>query len=329
MVPYKEQYASIKIPVLSITGYFDDGQISALHYLKEHYRYNKNANHYLIIGPYDHFGAQIGGYPELRGYTLDPKALIDTREITFQWFDHILRGGPKPQLVKDKINYTVMGANEWRHAPSLEKMKDTALRFYLSDMKSGNEYRFSNKKPSKPGVLLQQVDLADRKTFNNDYYPGVIINKEINRSNGLFFISEPFDKPVSINGSFSGLLRATINKKDMDIGLVFYEVMPTGEFFHLSYYLGRASYANDMSKRQLLIPGKPASIPFSRVRLTSRQLSKGSRLLVVLNINKNPWAQVNYGTGKDVSDETIADAKEPLQIKWHTDSYIDIPLSWR
>jgi hypothetical protein len=35
----------------------------------------------------------------------------------------------------------------------------------------------------------------------------------------------------------------------------------------------------------------------------------------------------NYGTGKDVSDESIADAGEPLRVKWHNDSYVNVPLS--
>jgi hypothetical protein len=39
-------------------------------------------------------------------------------------------------------------------------------------------------------------------------------------------------------------------------------------------------------------------------------------------------AQVNYGTGKDVSDETIEDAQIPLQIKWYNDSIIKIPV-WK
>jgi len=41
MVPYKDEFARINIPVLTITGYYDDGQQSALHYLKEHYKYKK------------------------------------------------------------------------------------------------------------------------------------------------------------------------------------------------------------------------------------------------------------------------------------------------
>jgi uncharacterized protein len=37
--------------------------------------------------------------------------------------------------------------------------------------------------------------------------------------------------------------------------------------------------------------------------------------------------QINYGTGKDVSDETISDAGEPLRIQWFGGSFIEIPIS--
>lgn len=51
-----------------------------------------------------------------------------------------------------------------------------------------------------------------------------------------------------------------------------------------------------------------------------------SRLVIVLGINNNFRWQINYGTGKDVSDETINDAKIPLQIKWYTNSVIRVPV---
>ena len=329
MVPYKEEFAKIDIPVLTITGYYDDGQQSALHYLKEHYKYNKNANHYLLIGPYDHFGAQRARKDAvLRGYTIDPVAQISTPEVTFQWMDHVLRGGKKPELLKDRINYQVMGANVWKHAPSVERMSNDMLTLYLTDVKAGDYYRLSREKPSKPGALDQVVDFADRKTSNNDYYPLPIVGKKPDLSNGFAFISEPFDEPVEVSGTFLGEIRATINKKDMDIGVILYEVLPDGELFHLSYFVGRASYASDMAVRRLLTPGKVESIPFHKTRMVSRRLGKGSRLLVMLNVNKNAFAQINYGTGKDVSDEDIDDAKVPLQIKWHNDSYVKIPI-WK
>jgi putative CocE/NonD family hydrolase len=325
MVPYGQDFKHINIPVLSITGYYDDGQVSALEYLREHYKYNPSAEHYLIIGPYDHFGSQVGGVAKLRGYQVDSVALINTREITFQWLDYILKGGKKPALIKDKINFEVMGANHWKHVPSLNKMEDHQIRFYL-DSVSGKKI-LSDQKPAKESFMVQRVDLSDRTTFYNDYYPEPIIKKEVDTTNGLFFITKPFNQAVSVSGALQGELKAIINKKDMDVGLVLYEVTPAGEYFQLSYYLGRASYASDMSKRKLLIPGKMENIPFYRSRVFSRQLQKGSKLLLVLNIDKNPFAQINYGTGKDVSKETVKDAGIPLEIKWSTGSFIELGFS--
>lgn len=114
----------------------------------------------------------------------------------------------------------------------------------------------------------------------------------------------------------------------MDFGVTLYEVMPNGEYFHLSYFIGRASYATDITKRKLLTPNAIETIPFSNTHLVSKQLSKGSRLLVAININKNPFSQLNYGTGKEVSTETINDAKEPLKVKWFNDSFVKIPV-WK
>jgi uncharacterized protein len=58
----------------------------------------------------------------------------------------------------------------------------------------------------------------------------------------------------------------------------------------------------------------------------SRKVIKGSKLLLVVGVNKSPDWQINYGTGKDVSDETIKDSGIPLEVKWYNDSYVEIPV---
>jgi len=326
MAPYKKDFEQINIPVLAFDGYYNDSQNSSLYYVRELQKYNPKTPVYVIIGPYSHFGAQMGGETTLNDYKVDSTAIINVKEITYEWFDYILKNGTKPSILKDKINYEVMGANEWRSAPSLDKMSNGVLKLYLTDNKSGNFYALSNKKPTQKKYLCQEVDFANREIQNNDYYPDPIIRKEIETSNGFIFISEPLKESMLINGSFLGEIKASINKKDMDIGVTLYEVMPNGEYFHLSYFLGRASYAKDSTKRNLLNPNAIESIPFSNTHLVSKQLSKGSRLVVSLNVNKNPFSQLNYGTGKEVSDESIENAKEPLRIKWYNDSYVEIPI---
>ncbi|KFF06736.1 CocE/NonD family hydrolase [Flavobacterium reichenbachii] len=330
MAPYGKEFAAINIPVLAIDGYYNDSQNSGLYYLRELEKYNPRADYHLIIGPYSHFGAQREGATVLNGYKVDADALINTNKITFEWFDYIFKSGPKPEILKDRVNYQVMGANEWRSAPSLAKINNGFLTLYLTNSKNKGEnfYSLTSKKANKLGYLVQEVDFADRQLSNNDYYPDPIIKQEIDTSSGFAFISDPLKKPILVNGSFIGEIKASINKKDMDIGVTLYEVTPTGEYFHLSYFIGRASYAKDITTRRLLKPEKIESIPFSNSHLVSRQLNKGSRLLITLNVNKNPFSELNQGSGKIVTEETIKDASVPLKIKWYNDSFVKIPI-WK
>ncbi len=326
MVPYGEEFAAIDIPVLTITGYYDDGQGSALHYLAEHERHHEKPEHYLVIGPYDHFGAQQTGADVLRGYTLDPHARINTPELTFDWIDHILKGAPKPAILKDHINYQLMGDDTWRHAASLKALDGTTERFYLSTTPSGMWHSLTRKQETTEASLGQTIDLADRETSYNDYYPWPIVREALVLDNGHAYISAPLEEEMIFAGRFSGRLDIRINKRDVDVGITLYELLPDGRAFHLSYYMGRASFARDMTRRQLLTPGSVESVPFSRSRMVARKLSKGSRIVAVVNVNKNAFAEVNHGTGKPVAEESVADAGEPLTTEWLNTSYIDLPL---
>jgi uncharacterized protein len=327
MQPFAGDYAKINIPVLTMTGYYDDANAGAVRYFIEHYQYNPHANHYLLIGPYPHAASMSSRVPAvIEGYAIDPVAQIDSLELTYRWFDYVMRGGPRPSFLQDRVNFEVMGANLWGHAPSIEAMSNERLTLYLTDQKAGEQYRLSPRKPERLGDLEQTVDLADRRSELSLFPDSAIIDLP-KIDSGFAFVSDPFDVPVSVAGIITGKLDLSINKRDLDVTLAVYELMPNGKLFWLAYYLGRASYAEDMSSRKLLTPGVRTWMPFTRTGLVARQLSKGSRLLVLLTVNKNSWAQVNYGTGKDVSDESMADAKEPLEVHWYNDSFVQVPIS--
>jgi putative CocE/NonD family hydrolase len=343
-VPSAEEFAQLTIPVLTTTGYYDSGQIGALSYFIHHYEYNPRAEHYLVIGPYDHIRGQRGTIgpmgnsiiSALRGYELDPAAQIDLIGLRYQWFDYIFKGGEKPAILRDKVNYEVMGANLWRHEPSLAAMSNRTLSFRLSSARLGNAHRLQQQtSAATEEFVTQSVDLADRTDVNwaspdnpidqalDDWN---IIDKAPNLRHSVEFVGEPFDRPIEVSGLFSGTLEFVSNKRDFDFGVTLFELTPKGEYFQLSYCWARASYVRDRGNRQLLNPGKHESLPFQSGRLTSRQFQAGSRPVVVLSIIKQPGEQINYGTGKEVSDETIADASVPLQIKWSSQSLVEIPV---
>jgi uncharacterized protein len=328
MTAYGTDYRKLDIPILAIDGYYDDGQSNAVRHLRHHFRYRPDAEHYLVIGPYEHFPVQASWKPwMIRGYAIDSVAQLDTPELTFQWFDYVMKEGPKPAILKNRINYQVMGANEWRSAPSIEAMSSEKLTLHLSAARSGDYYSLSAQRPSGPAVVTQRVDFADRTTTSFGAYPSTVLSARPEFKEAQLFVSEPFDPPAAVSGLFSARLQAISNKKDMDIAMVLYEITPSGEFFHLSWTVQRASFAKDMRKRMLLVPNVRQTIPLDNTHLVSRQLSKGSRLLVALTVNRTPDYQINYGTGKDVSTESIADAREPLVVQWLGESTVTIPIS--
>ncbi|MFS4473268.1 CocE/NonD family hydrolase [Chryseobacterium sp. T20] len=321
MVPYKEDFSKINIPILTTTGYYDDDQIGALYYFKQHHLYNKNADHYLVIGPYNHGGAQSFGFTYVNGNPIDPVARISIDDLAFSWFDYILKGGKKPEMLKDKINFQVMNTNTWKHVADLDKMHNSSLKFYLQDKKNTSSV-FN--KPENKTFTTQIVDLKNRD--QKDTYYKVSKKDSIKMTNSVAFESEVLDKDIAMSGNLSGVFNVSINKKDFDTDTYLYQIQPDGKSSLLSTHIVRASYAKNNEKRQLLEPNKTEQIPINNSYFMSKKIEKGSKLLLLVGVNKSPNWQINYGSGKDVSDETIKDSGEPLQIKWYNDSYVEIPV---
>ena len=341
MSPYGKEFATIDIPVLTTTGYYDSGQEGAMYYYTQHTAHRPSGEHYLVIGPYDHPGGQRGTITPtgnqsrfLRGYAIDSIAQIEIPgRLRYEWFDYVFKGAPKPALLRDRVNYQVMGANVWKSAPSVSAMGGRSLKMHPSAERTGTAYRLSERSDARR-TIVHTVDLADRSdvdapNIDQALDTWTIVDSAPHLANGLEFASEPFAAPIEISGLFSGRMDFVTNKKDFDLGVTLFEKTAGGEYFQLSYMWQRASYAKYRTRRQLLLPGKLQHLEFTSSRLTSRQFSPGSRLVVVVSIIKQPGEQINYGTGKDVSRETIADAGAPLRIEWQTTSEFVIPVGNR
>jgi uncharacterized protein len=332
MIPYKEEFSRISIPVLETAGYYYGGPGSAVYYLSQHVKYRPDAQHYLIIGPYDHFMAQrgtataAGDVETVSGYKLDPAAKIDLTEVRYRWFDFTLKGGAKPAILADKINYEVTGANVWKHAASLAAMATESARYFLSSDTGSADHAYRMSTAPSTAAIPLSVDFSDRRDVDAQAPGGDVQDKALDSTNGLIFISEPLAKPTEMSGLFSGHLEFIANKSDFDFQVSLYELNPEGDYIQLAPYWSRASHVQDLVERNLLVAGKRQSLDFRGNRLMSRQLQTGSRLVAVLSIIKEPGREINYGTGKDVIDESIADAKTPLQITWFGASYLDLPV---
>jgi uncharacterized protein len=171
------------------------------------------------------------------------------------------------------------------------------------------------------------VSLSSRK--DAAWMPSLdLISKSLAPHNHVLYESDPLPNPVELNGVFSARLDFTVNKMDMDLNIILYEHMANGDYIRLYSPTDemRASYARDRVHRRLLKAGERQALNIRGERMTSRLLQPGSRLVVILGISKRPDREINYGTGNDVSEESIADGKVPIKIRWYSDSYVDVPI---
>ena len=323
MIPQGDEFAGIDIPVLATTGYFDGAQIGALHYFREHLRHRPQADHTLLIGPYEHYTMQTGVPPSVQGYPVDPSARIDLQALRLAWFDHVLKGAPKPPLLADRVNWQAMGADAWRHASTLEAMATRTQRLYLVPG-SGGTHALSERAQPK-ATIVQRVDFADRGDAGWTPPPNVV-NKALDPHLGLVFAGEPLPRDTELSGAFSGVLEFAVNKRDVDLSIGIYELNAAGEYLDLAFWLQRASHAGDRRERRLLRPGALQRVVVRDTRLLGRKLPMGSRIVVTLGAIKQPDRQLNLGSGKEPAEETVADAGTPLEIRWTGNSHIDFPL---
>ncbi len=333
IIPTGAEFARIDIPVLQTAGYYFGGPGAAMHYFSEHYANNPAARHYLLIGPYEHVPAQRGVVSALgdttktlAGYEIDPVARIDiVADLRYQWFDWVLRAGPRPSLLEDRVNYQVMGTNTWKHARTVAAMSTERRRFYLHPEPSGKWHRLASSPGSATSGVSQRVDLRYRADIDSMFAGGGVRDTAINTYESVTFVSDPLED-VEVSGLFSGHLDFVTNKKDFDLSVALFELTTKGEYIQFPPFQIRASHARDLAVRRLLTPGEPQTLDFTAIRLVSRNLKRGSRIVAVIGPIKGPGQQINYGSGKEVSDETVADAGDPLEIRWLGSSYLELPI---
>ncbi len=239
-------------------------------------------------------------------------------ELRYRWLDYVLKGMPRPAALTDRVNFTTQGADGWRHAPSLETMGSDRLRLQLDAKRVEGGYLLARRDtPSADGAVQLDVQWGARAR-----QPGAGV------AHTLTFISEPFAESLDVTGVPTGALEVTLNRQDVDLTLALHELRPNGDRIPLfdPPIAFRASYAADWTQRRLLTPGKRQRIELRSERVTSHRISAGSRLMLTVSVIERSDRQINYGSGKDVSDETAADGKRPLRLMLHAGSYVEVLL---
>jgi uncharacterized protein len=334
MVPTSDQFKALDIPILTITGSYDDDQPGALEYYRQFMRAAspaQRAKHFLIIGPWDHAATRTPRTP-IGGIDFGPASLLDLPQVHVEWYRWAMAGGARPAFLKDAVAYYVMGAEEWRYAGSLEKVTAEAKPLLLNSSSNPTQILSS-------GVLQPQdakrsfgqpdhfvydprdVSIADLESRVD---PSDLTDQRLlfaQEGRELVYHSDAFEKSTEVSGFFRLSAWIALDQPDTDIQAQVFEITANGRSILLSTDRIRARYRESLRVAALITTRKPLLYDFKRFTFVSRLLAAGSRLRLVVGPINSIYTQKNYNSGKSVSDETLADAHAVMVTLVHDQAH--------
>jgi uncharacterized protein len=317
--PKPAEIARMRFPVLTATGFFDDDQPGALHYYRRFLQYaapQEAANILLVIGPWDHLGTQ---HPQktIEGLTIPDSAVLDMNRLHADWYDWVLGRGPRPALLRDRVTYYMMGANEWRYAHSLASASSGgSLALYLEDPAGTPRdlFRSGALLQSKPGAEPPATIVDDPRTLPELAVARYAADEDLlsqfraYEKGALVFHSAPLQRDTEVAGHMHLNLIVQSDAPDFDLWAQVQMVQPDGSAVTLGEDIRRARFRDGFFKQELLKPGQVVTIPFTFNWMAWR-IPAGARIrLVVMPLN-SPDYQKNYNTGGRIGYEDPRNAR--------------------
>jgi putative CocE/NonD family hydrolase len=320
MVPSPDRYKKLSLPILTITGHYDGDQPGAFTFYKRHMEYGSTeakANHYLIIGPWDHAGTRTPKR-EMGGLKFAEASALDLNKLHDEWYAWTMKAGPKPDFLKKRVAYYVMGAEVWKYADSLESIANGALTFYLSSngaasdaFHSGTLLGTMGNSPTPDSWTYDPLDNRPGEAEPEEN-PSYLTNQAgvINLfGQGLIYHSDPFPAATEISGFPKLTVWLAMDVPDTDLAVELYEILSDGSSILLSSATMRARYRESLRQEMPVSPGKAEKYVFDNFTFFSRQVAKSSRLRLVVGSVNSPSVEKNYNSGGVVAKETGKDAR--------------------
>jgi putative CocE/NonD family hydrolase len=330
--PSDEEYAGIDLPILSITGAYDDDQPGTHEHYRRHMRLgtpHAKARHFLVIGPWDHAGTR-NPVTSFGGLVVGTASLVDISALHLEWYRWALGEGAFPSFLKQRVTYYLAQADEWRYAASLEAVTAERRGLYLSSrvnadsietagvlcastLSSGADYYvFDPRVTDGP-----EVDAEIRIPRNAIAGPGLAIALS---GRQLVYETEEFDADLDIAGFFRLSAWISIDCPDTDFYVTIYEVAADGSCVRLSTDAMRARYRSSDAVPELIETNDPLLYDFDHFTFVARRVLRGARLRLVIapmgRLIETVFTQKNYNGGGVVADETAADGR-PVTVTLH------------
>ena len=311
---------TVDMPMLFMDSWYDYGTAETLamfnQFQKKGLSKRTRNNQFIIIGPSTHCGYPYATEQTMVGERDLGDARLDFFGIQLDWYDYWLKGIDNGVTNMPKIQYYLMGKNEWRSADQWPLAKTSYKKLYLD---SGGE---ANSRLGD-GVLSfepPQKDIVDQFVYDpatpvpslgghtcctgTDTEAGGYDQSAIEmRDDVLVYTSSALEQGIEVTGPLKVVLQVSSSAVDTDFTAKLVDVYPDGRAFNIQEGALRMRHREGLSKKVLMTPGEVYEIELD-LHASSNYYAAGHRIRLEVSSSNFPRWQRNLNTGGNNYDET-------------------------
>ncbi|HEY2782420.1 MAG TPA: CocE/NonD family hydrolase [Steroidobacteraceae bacterium] len=320
-------FASIQVPFLTVTGWFDADQPGTLHYWHG-MEATGHSQGSLIIGPWEHTQTYLGGEEKLGLMSFSKSSVIDIQRERIAFFDRCLNGDTQ-EPPPPRVRVFITGTNEWRSFDEYPPRAVKQVAYYYTSNRGANSRRGDGALVStRPSTVR-----TDRFVFDPRQpvtYPSGVADMGAleQREDVLVYSSGPLRESLTILGPITAELYAATDGRDTDWVVSLADVYPDGTSVGLNEGGGilRARYRHGFTQEKLLKPGAVEKYSI-KVWDLGHTFLPGHQLRVYVTSSRYPLVNPNQNTGNPVaSDVEWHTAKQTIFLGGNKASHILLPV---
>jgi putative CocE/NonD family hydrolase len=327
--PTPDHYKRISVPILTITGHYDGDQAGAMAHYRKHMRYGSpegRAQHYLIIGPWDHAGTRTPNR-EVGGLKFGEASMVDLNNLHCEWYDWTMKGSAKPSFLKKRVAYYVTGSDDWKYADDLETLANAKQTLYLQSEPdgAGDVFHSGALKEQRPGASRPDTYTYDPldtrpEALERAELPNFLTDQRYALNlygNGLVYHTAPFGEDTELSGFLQLTAWIALDVPDTDFQAMVSEILTDGSSIALTSDILRARYRESLREERLVKAGEINRYEFDGFTFFSRRIAKGSRLRLGFSSPNSVHLEKNYNSGGIVANESGKEARTAHVVLYH------------
>jgi len=313
---YMDTVPKVNVPVLHISGWYDDDGISTFkNYptMRNHCE-NKDIRNKqkLIIGPWPHHPNTI---PVVPGIDYGPDAIIDYEEFIIRWFKRWLMEEDNGIDKEPSAKIFIMGENRWRNLDDWSGNSVSKLNLFLNSKGHANSLYGDGKLSLDPP---KESEEPDKFIYDPDDPVPYIYDEGTTQVGGPFdqraierrddvlvYTSYEMEKPLTLCGRVSVKLFAVSSCRDTDFTAKLCHVLKNGTTRQLCDGIKRVSKRNGLDKADYIEPGEIFKIEID-LWATGILINRGEALRLEISSSALPKFAPHLNTIEDQGEAVEA-----------------------